>query len=140
MKLSENFTIEELCSTNTGFVNNPNPQQTEALRQLVINVLQPLREKYGKPIKINSGFRSILVNKKVKGAPTSQHTKGEAADITAGSREENMKLFHAILEIGKYDQLINEYDFSWIHVSYKASGNRKEVGKITHGGKYTKLN
>ena len=140
MKLSENFTLDELCVTNTGLVNVPNAAELEALKVLVSNVLQPLRVKYGKPIKINSGYRSPIVNKRVKGAPKSQHVKGEAADITGGSREENMKLFHAILEIGKYDQLINEYDFSWIHVSYKKEGNRKEVGKITHGGKYSKLN
>ena len=131
MQLSKNFTLAELTRTSAPYENYPQVRERIALKQLVDNVLQPLRDLYGKPIKINSGYRSPLVNMKVKGSPKSQHMKGEAADITGGSREENIKLYNLIRENLPFDQLINEYDFSWVHVSYKAKGNRKQELKIT---------
>lgn len=131
MQLSKNFTLAELTRTSAPYENYPQVRERIALKQLVDNVLQPLRDLYGKPIKINSGFRSPLVNIFVKGSPKSQHMKGEAADITGGSREENIKLYNLIRENLPFDQLINEYDFSWVHVSYKAKGNRKQELNIT---------
>lgn len=131
MQLSKNFTLAELTRTSAPYENYPQVRERIALKQLVDNVLQPLRDLYGKPIKINSGYRSPLVNMKVKGSPKSQHMKGEAADITGGSREENMKLYNLIRDNLPFDQLINEYDFTWVHVSYKAKGNRKQEIKIT---------
>lgn len=130
MQLSKNFTLAELTRTSAPYENYPQVRERIALKQLVDNVLQPLRDLYGKPIKINSGYRSPLVNMKVKGSPKSQHMKGEAADITGGSREENMKLYNLIRDNLPFDQLINEYDFTWVHVSYKAKGNRKQEIKI----------
>ena len=131
MQLSKNFTLAELTRTSAPYENYPQVRERIALKQLVDNVLQPLHDLYGKPIKINSGYRSPLVNMKVKGSPKSQHMKGEAADITGGSREENMKLYNLIRDNLPFDQLINEYDFTWVHVSYKAKGNRKQEIKIT---------
>ena len=121
------FTIEELCKTNTGLDNTPGQLEVSNLKNLVDHVLDPLRVKYGKPITINSGYRSLKVNKKVGGVSTSQHCKGEAADITGGNRSENIILFNLIKDSGKYDQLINEYDYKWVHISYKTSGNRKQI-------------
>ena len=121
------FTIKELCKTNTGLDNTPGQLEVSNLKNLVDHVLDPLRVKYGKPITINSGYRSLKVNKKVGGVNTSQHCKGEAADITGGNRSENIILFNLIKDSGKYDQLINEYDYKWVHVSYKTSGNRKQI-------------
>jgi hypothetical protein len=91
-------------------------------------VLQPLRDKYGKSIHVNSAFRSVLVNKAVKGAKTSQHLKGQAVDIDNG-REENIKLFN-ILKTMEFDQLLNEHDFSWVHCSYVPNGNRHQILNI----------
>ena len=130
MQLSKNFTLAELTRTSAPYENYPQVKERIALKQLVDNVLQPLRDLYGKPIKVNSGYRSPLVNIAVKGAKNSQHMKGEAADITGGSREENIKLYNLIRNNLPFDQLINEYDFSWVHVSYKSKGNRKQELKI----------
>lgn len=130
MQLSKNFTLAELTRTSAPYENYPQVKERIALKQLVDNVLQPLRDLYGKPIKVNSGYRSPLVNIAVKGSPKSQHMKGEAADITGGSREENIKLYNLIRNNLPFDQLIDEYDFSWVHVSYKVKGNRNQELEI----------
>lgn len=120
------FTIKELTKTSTGLENIPSKVEQANLEYLVNNVLDKVREIYGKPIKVNSGFRSKLVNKKVGGASNSQHTKGEAVDITGGNKTENKMIYEIIKSLGKYDQLINEYDYSWIHISYKNGNNRHQ--------------
>jgi hypothetical protein len=139
MNLSTNFTLDEMTKSSAPYLNRPSTTERIALVQLCKNVLQPLRDWYGKRIDVNSGYRSPLVNKHVGGAKNSQHVKGEAADITAGSKEENKKLFDYILENLPHDQVLNEYDYRWIHVSFKTTGNRNEAGKITGKGKFTKL-
>ena len=131
MKITKNFTLTELTKTSTGITNHPNKEQVAALIKLCGNVLQPARDLYGLPIRVNSGFRSIAVNRAVKGASKSQHLLGEAADITALSKEDNKKLFEIIRDNLSFDQLINEQNYSWIHVSYKsAESNRKKVLKL----------
>ena len=125
----------ELCASSTadarGIKNTPPLQEAGNLKALADNVLDPLREWYGKPVYVNSGYRSPVLNRLVGGAANSQHIKGEAADITAGSREENRKLFEYIKKNLDFDQLIDEKDFSWVHVSYKRiGGNRKQVLKL----------
>lgn len=131
MRLTKNFTLGELTKTNTGITNNPNKEELQALITLSVKVLQPLRDIYGKHITVNSGFRSYAVNRAVGGARGSQHSKGEAADITVHNKEGNKKLFEIIKNELEFDQLINEYDYSWIHVSYKADGkNRKQILKM----------
>ena len=85
------------------------------------NILDPLREAWGAPIQVTSGYRSPAVNKAVKGASTSQHVLGEAADIRTvpNTRANNKKLYELIKKLNlPVDQCINEYDYSWIHVSY----------------------
>ena len=126
MKLSKNFTLAELCATSTGVDNTPDQDVIESLTRLVTKVLQPARERYGKPITVNSGYRSVVVNARVGGVATSQHCKGEAVDLTTGTKEGNRELF-AILETMDFDQLIDERDMSWIHVSYK---NRNQTLKL----------
>lgn len=129
--MTKNFTLEELTATSTGLSNVPTEREKEKLKLLAEKVLQPLRELYGKPIIINSGFRGDAVNKAVGGVPTSQHRKGEAADLTTGSKEGNKILFNLIKDNLEYDQLINEYDYSWVHVSYTiCKPNRKQILKI----------
>ena len=127
MNLGKYFTLSEMTVTNTGLVNSPSKIEINKLKMLVENILDPLRELYGKPITVNSGYRSPLVNKKVGGVPTSEHVKGQAADITGGSKEENMKLFNLIKDNFNFRQLIDEYDYKWVHVSFDATDNKKQI-------------
>lgn len=112
------------------------------LTALVGAVLDPLRERWGKPIKVNSGYRCPALNKAIGGAAQSQHTKGEAADIVAGSRRENAELGRLIVKSGCFDQLIFEQsnrectECDWIHVSWKRVGeNRRQVLRLVKGSK-----
>lgn len=128
------FTIKELSHSDTavarGIDNYPTAEAIHNLTKLVENVLDPLREKHGKPIRVSSGYRSAILNRSVNGATSSQHRLGEAADITVGSKEENRKLFEIIRQELPFDQLINEKDFSWVHVSFREGRNRKQVLKL----------
>lgn len=125
----KHFTMGELCASTTadthGIKNTPPLQEAGNLKALADNVLDPLREWYGNPIHVNSGYRCPPLNRLVGGAPTSQHTKGEAADITAGSKEENRRLFEYIRRNLPFDQLIDEKDFAWVHVSFRRDGNNR---------------
>lgn len=131
------FTIEELCRSNTtdakGIDNTPNNAQKERLKDLIENVLDPLREAYGKPIVVNSGFRCQELNKAVRGALSSEHlcTRSAAADITGGSKEENKKLFELAQQLKlPFRQLIDEKDFSWVHISYNKNDIKRQVLKL----------
>lgn len=125
------FSIKEMTKSNTatakGIDNTPDQTVTNNLTKLIEAVLDPLREWYGKPIIVNSGYRCEALNKAIGGAKSSQHMLGEAADITAGSKEENEELFNYIKDNLEFDQLINESDFSWVHVSYREGRLRKQV-------------
>lgn len=128
------FTMTELTSSATakrkGIDNTPDAKAKAALSALVANVLDPLREKYGKPIVVSSGYRSPKLNKAVGGVARSQHTKGEAADIrcVSDSRAENKRLFDLIVASGfPFDQLIDEYNYDWVHVSFKDGANRRQI-------------
>ena len=125
------FTIKELCKSSTaqqkGIDNTPNSEIVKNLELLVDNILDPLREKYGKPIRVNGGYRCPALNQAVKGSKTSQHLQGLAADITAGSCSENKKLFDLIISLNlPFDQLIDEQKFKWVHVSF-SNRNRKQI-------------
>lgn len=126
------FTIAELCRSNTadrlGINNRCKKEHVENLTALVDNVLDPLREWYGKPLIVSSGYRCPELNAAVKGSKTSQHMSGQAADIDTGDRQQNKLLFEYIKKNLPYDQLIDESNFAWVHVSYRADGNnRKQV-------------
>jgi len=127
------FTIAELCRTNTGLQNIPPPQEQANLVTLIENVLDPLRELYGAPIRVNSGYRSQMVNARCKGSKTSQHMKGQAADITAGSKKENKRLFDLIRANFKFTQLINENDYSWVHCGYDKNNLKCETLAMVNG-------
>lgn len=125
------FTLNELCKSSTadrlGIDNSPNFEVSTNLMQLIYYILDPLREKYGKSIIVNSAYRCPELNKAVGGSKTSQHMKGLAADITVGSSTQNKKLFQLIIDMDlPYDQLIDEKNFRWIHVSY-TKNPRKQI-------------
>ena len=127
-----NFTIQELTASATAEAkkinNNPPPEAAENLKLLVDKVLDPLRDAYGKPIRVNSGYRSPALNAAVKGSKTSQHMKGQAADITAGSKQENKKLFELAQELNlPYCQLIDEKGFTWVHISYDKNNVKRQI-------------
>lgn len=130
------FFIDELTFSKTaerlGIDNHPtDPEIRDNLMALIMKVLDPLREAYKNPIYVNSGYRSPFLNSLIGGAASSQHLKGQAVDITTGSKSENKKLYDLILQMGDFDQLIDESDFSWVHVSYKRVGyNRKQTLKL----------
>lgn len=128
------FTLQELTKSNTAIAkkldNTPDEQAIKNLNTLVDNVLDPLRKLYGKPIIVTSGYRRPEVNRSVNGATSSQHALGEAVDISVGSKEENKKLFSLIKDNLPFDQLINEHDYSWVHVSYREGRLRKQILNI----------
>ena len=82
---------------------------------------------YGKPIYVNSGYRSEALNKAVGGSKTSQHVLGMAADIDTRTREGNIELFDLIAKNLSFDQLIDEKDYSWIHVSFDPKRLRNQI-------------
>ena len=138
-KLSENFTFEEMLVSSTankyGIKNTPDAASKANLTLLCQKYLQPMREAYGKSIIVTSGYRCPALNAKVGGSKTSQHMRGQAADINDGEGyklglearyKANAKLFDFIYKRGGYDQLINEFPDAqgrpqWVHVSYNPS-------------------
>lgn len=129
------FTIKELTHSVTaefyGIDNTPSDEAVASLTYLVDNLLDPIREKWGSPINVTSGYRCAKLNKKVGGSATSQHMKGEAVDISTGDKYLNSQLFDIIRNSElEYDQLIDEKNYSWIHVSLKRSGNRNQILRI----------
>ena len=109
----KHFTIKELTASATAqrldIDNTPTAEAVANLQQLVANVLDPLRETYGRPIYVNSGYRCPALNRAVGGVPSSQHLTGEAADITAGSKRENRRLLALVKKMKlPVDQVIDE--------------------------------
>jgi len=134
--ISEHISYDEATVSPTalrlGIDNTPPDDVLDAMKAVSEHCFEPIRKWYGKPIKVNSFYRCPELNKAVKGSPTSQHAKGEAIDITGGSREENKKIFEWAKANLIFDQLINEYNFSWVHISFKMKGgNRNQTLVIT---------
>lgn len=128
------FTMNELTASATakrlGIPNVPTWREAENLRLLVENVLDPLREAWGHPIIVTSGFRCKLLNDMVGGAKNSQHTTGMAADIRTLSDlpHDNERLFDLARRMDlPFDQLIDEYAYNWVHISYSRYSMRKQV-------------
>lgn len=142
MKL--NFSMSELIRSTTATayrINNmPDVQSLDNLLLLIVNTLQPVRDLIGKPMIVTSGYRCPLLNQKVGGSSTSQHTKGMACDfiITGMSVAEIVsRIRHSNIP---FDQLIEEYgkDGCWVHISYNKLKNRREVLRYKNGV-YTKI-
>ena len=151
MMLSENLSVAEFSASNTakrkGIDNTLKGVHLEAAKELAENIFQPMREHFGKPIWLSSGYRSEALNKAIGGSKTSQHCKGEAMDIDMDGRggPTNAEIFNYIKDNLPFDQLIWEFGNDkapdWVHVSYKKGGpqrgqiltaKRNSAGKTTY--------
>jgi zinc D-Ala-D-Ala carboxypeptidase len=147
-QLTTNFSLHEMCKSETamrmGFDNTPGDGETENLRLLCEKVLQPVRDHYGKGVKVNSAYRSPESNAAVGGSKTSDHCKGMAADIEIPGVA-NAELAQFIMDNLDYTQLILEFytpgipDSGWVHVSYDPNNLKKQeltatkvAGKTTY--------
>ena len=132
-QISKSFTLEEFTKSDTakakGIVNAIGQQEIVNLCALVHQVLQPLRNAMGEPIKIGSGYRCPRLNAAVGGVKNSQHMTGEAADLCIdGDMTKGMRWFNWIKANSDFDQLIWEHNKKgtyWVHVSYRANGNNR---------------
>ena len=147
MKLTENFTLQELIKSQTalrkGINNKPaSPDIVVNLQTLCEKVLQPVREHFGKPVTVNSGYRCPKLNKAIGSSSKSQHTKGLAADIEIPGVS-NKELAEYIESNLPFDQLILEFyngvdpNSGWVHVSYvNDDKNRKQTLTINANGTF----
>jgi hypothetical protein len=150
MQLSKNLSLAEVMRSETakrkGVSNMPTPEHIENFKLLAEKVFQPIREHFGVPIHISSGYRSYALNKAVGGSASSQHCSGEAIDIDMdGTSITNKQIFDFIKENLNFDQMIWEFGTDanpdWVHVSYESTGKqRKQIlkaSKTASGTKYT---
>lgn len=156
MQLSKNLSLAEVTRSETakrrGISNMPTPEHIENFKKLAENIFQPIREHFGVPVHISSGYRSAALNKAIGGAgktvngvyiPSSQHCTGEAIDIDMdGTTVKNAEIFNFIKDNLEFDQLIWEFGTDtnpdWVHVSYDSAGKqRKQILKAIKKGAAT---
>jgi zinc D-Ala-D-Ala carboxypeptidase len=135
MLLTKSFTLNELTksqeATRLGIDNTPNEEHILNLKLLCENVLQPIRDFYGMPLSVSSGYRSATLCEAIGSSSKSQHTKGQAADFEIFGMA-NKDLADWIVQNLDYDQCILEFwnpddpNSGWVHCSYNDSGNRKQ--------------
>ena len=136
MKLSANFELFELTKSQVadrkGISNNPSPDHIDNLKSLCINILQPIRSEFDRPVIISSGFRSAELCIAIGSKPTSQHSEGKAADLEIPGID-NMELAMWIKNNLNFDQLILEFykdgepNSGWVHVSWAGEDNRNQT-------------
>ena len=147
MQLSKNLSLAEVMRSETakrkGISNMPTPEHIENFKLLAENVFQPIREHFGVPIHISSGYRSKALNTAVGGSLSSQHCSGEAIDIDMdGTSVTNAQIFNYIKDNLNFDQMIWEFGTDtnpdWVHVSYESTGKqRKQILKAIKSAKGT---
>lgn len=148
MHLSKNLTLREatksITASRLGLKNEPSEKQINNLKEIAENVFQPLRDHFGVPIYVSSGYRSPRLNSTVGGSVTSQHCQGRALDLDADvyGGVTNAEIFRYIKENLDFDQLIwelgSELEPAWVHVSYVSDReNRKRVYKATRRSSVT---
>jgi hypothetical protein len=138
MQLSKSFTLNELTksqeATRLGIDNTPNEEHVENLKILCEKILQPIRDFYGMPLSVSSGYRSVALCEAVGSSSKSQHTKGQAADFEIFGVA-NKEVADFIVQNLEYDQCILEFwnendpNSGWVHCSYSVNGNRKQYLK-----------
>jgi hypothetical protein len=132
MRLTAHFALAEFTRSESakrhGVSNEPTPEHLQNLIVLCEKVLEPIRMKFG-PINISSGYRSKTLNHYIGGSLNSQHCEAKAADIDMDGMggPTNKEIFEYIKNELEFDQLINEFNYSWIHVSYNQGKNRKQI-------------
>ena len=132
-QLTKNFWLNEMLVSQTaarfGFNEQFEPSENivKHLESLAVNILQPLRDAIKTPVHVNSGFRCERVNTSIGGATKSQHLSGQAADIE-DFKNGNEFLLRKIVEMKlPFDQLINEFNYQWVHVSFDPKRNRRQI-------------
>jgi hypothetical protein len=148
MKISEHLDLSELIRSESakrnGISNMPTEEHIANFKLLAEKVFEPIRNNFRCPIHISSGYRSAALNKVIGGSLTSQHCKGEAIDIDMDGTPNgvtNKMVFDYIKDNLEFDQLINEFDYSWVHVSYSEGKNRGQILKaIKSNGKTSYVN
>ena len=146
MRLSEHLSLAEVTRSDSakrkGISNEPTAEHLENFKKLAENVFEKIRNHFGVPIHISSGYRSKALNDAVGGSKTSQHSTGEAIDIDMDGSSNgvtNTMVFNYIKDNLEFDQLIWEFGTKespdWVHVSYESSGKqRKQVLRATKSG------
>lgn len=141
LMLSKNFSLYELTHSNTAVArkiyNLPDEAGIERLRQVCEHILQPVRDHFGKPVRVNSGYRSLALNTAIKGAKSSQHMKCEAADYEIDGMS-NRDLAHWVAANLQFDQVILEFhnnsndpNSGWVHTSYVAPPRQNRKQQLT---------
>jgi hypothetical protein len=132
MKLTAHFALAEFTRSESakrhGVSNEPTPEHLQNLIVLCEKVLEPIRIKFG-PINISSGYRSKTLNHYIGGSLNSQHCEAKACDIDMDGMggPTNKEIFEYIKNELEFDQLINEFNYGWVHVSYNLGKNRRQV-------------
>jgi phosphoribosylaminoimidazole (AIR) synthetase len=132
MQITAHFNLAEFTRSESakrhGVSNQPTAEHLENIKMLCEKVLEPIRMKFG-PINISSGYRSKVLNHYIGGSLRSQHCEGRACDIDMDGMGgvTNKQIFEYIKSELEFDQLINEFNYGWIHVSYNAGQNRRQV-------------
>jgi hypothetical protein len=145
MQLTKHFSLAELTRSDTaakrGIYNIPEPEHVENLKALCVNVLEPVRVHFDRPVTIKSGFRCYELNRMIGGAANSQHTTGQAADIEIRGVD-NADVFRFIAQNLTFDQLIAEMlehddgEAGWIHVSYAPTNRKQQLSFLGKGRGY----
>ena len=138
MKLSNHLDLGEVTRSESakreGIINMPTPEHYENLKVIAEKVFEPIREHFGVPIFISSAYRSEALNVYIGGSRSSDHSKGRALDLDmdgSSSGVTNKMIFEFIKDNLEYDQLINEFDYAWVHVGYRLNENRKQTLRAT---------
>lgn len=143
MELTKNFSLEEFVRSSTarmcGIDNTPNEAVKERLHSLCVNILQPLRDEWGSPIVVSSGYRCGRLNRRVGGVSRSDHLYGCAADIktledTPGSNRRLFELAVKMMRRGRLrgvKQIVDEYGYDWIHISWQ-DGSTGMCNQVLH--------
>ena len=133
MRLSKNFTLSEITKSNTakrlGIKNVPDKEHLKNMQVLIRDLIQPIRDAIG-PIRISSGYRNPQLNRAIGGSTKSQHCKGEALDLQFWKDGEmcNKEIYDWVIKSEiEFDQMINEFDFAWIHISLKSNGKNRRM-------------
>lgn len=131
----KHFSFQEFERSETAYrhgIDNTAPEEARRnIAVLVDRVLDPLREAWGKPLTVTSGYRCPELNRIVGGAKTSHHLRGMAADISTGNRVENRRLFQLVLDLKlPFTQMIDEKNFAWVHISLDPADVKRQVLRL----------